>query len=78
MQLLKITKPKIVIFEGKQVYNAIIEECYEIKNSWNKELEYGYYFSETDNIHFIGYKRLFSNIISKENIAEKIKEIVAM
>lgn len=74
--LLKTIKPKIVIFEGKQVYNSIIEECYEIKNTWIKDLDYGYYFSESENIHFIGYKRLFSNIINKEEIAKKIKEII--
>lgn len=76
IELLKIIKPKIVIFEGKQAYNAIIEECYDIKNTWKKDLDYGYYYSESENIHFIGYKRLFSNIINKENIAKKIKEII--
>ena len=77
IQLIRIIKPKIVIFEGKKPYDYIIKGCYEIKNSWNSTLGFGYYYSESENIHFIGYKRIYSNIATnKEIIAEKLKSIL--
>lgn len=78
ISLIKIIKPKIVIFEGKEVFNEIIIGCYEKNNSWNKELDFGYYYSESENIHFLGYKRLFSNILNKENLSKKIKQIIKL
>lgn len=76
LELIKLIKPRIVIFEGKSVYNEIIENIYEIENSWDEQLMYGYYFSEIDNIHFLGCQRNRSNILSKEIIAEKLKSIL--
>ncbi|WP_343329320.1 hypothetical protein [Polaribacter staleyi] len=76
ISLIKITKPKIVILEGKDVFNQIIENCYEKYNQWNNELNIGYYFSESENIHFLSYKRIFSNILEKENLAVKLKQII--
>ncbi len=75
VQLIQILKPKIVIFEGKSVYYEIIDGCYEVPNTWDKDLQFGHYYSDSENIHFIGYSRLYSNIIAKENIAAKIKSI---
>lgn len=77
LKLISILKPKIVIFEGKSIYDEIIKDTYEIKGSWDNQLDFGYYFSEIENIHFIGYKRIFSNIATnKEIIAKKLKSIL--
>lgn len=75
ISLLKAIKPKIVIFEGKSIYDEVIGGCYEINNSWAKNLKFGHYFSEEENIHFIGYSRVLSTIVGKENIAAKLKSI---
>lgn len=77
LKLITILKPRIVVFEGKSIYDEIIKDTYEIKDSWNNLLDFGYYFSEKENIHFLGYKRIFSNITTnKEIIAEKLKSIL--
>lgn len=75
MSLISILSPRIVVFEGKSAYDAILIDCYGIEDSWDKELNFGYYFSESENIHLIGYSRLYSNIKAKEHIADKIKSI---
>ncbi|MET3012861.1 hypothetical protein [Flavobacterium psychrophilum] len=77
INLIKTINPNIVIFEGKSVYDNIVKECYEIKNSWN---EYGvaHYYSDEDKCHFIGYKRLFSNIQSDKNaLGQTIKNCLS-
>lgn len=77
LKIISILKPKIVIFEGKSVYDDIISDTYGIKNSWDSHANYGYYYSENENIHFIGYKRLLSNITSnKDLLASKIKAVL--
>jgi hypothetical protein len=76
ISLIKTLKPKIVILEGKEVFDTIIVDCYEKNDNWDKELNFGYYFSETENIHFIGYKRKFSNILHKKNVSQKLKQII--
>ena len=75
VKLIKLLKPKIVIFEGKSVYDIIIQDCFEVFATWNKETNMGHFYSENDNIHYTGYSRTFSNINSKENFAKKLKEI---
>lgn len=74
--LIKLLAPKIVIFEGKLAYQEIIEGCFEIKGSWDKDEEAGYYFDEKLNIHFIGYSRTYSNINSIDNVAERLKKFL--
>ncbi|MBV7440422.1 hypothetical protein KRX57_03245 [Weeksellaceae bacterium TAE3-ERU29] len=76
VSLIKILKPKIVIFEGKSVYSEFDDIFYNVKDTWDNSKEFGYAFYEEENIHFLGYKRNYSNICKKENIAEKLKEIL--
>lgn len=76
IELIKLIKPKIVIFEGKSVYQTIVEDCFEIYDTWNKELNIGFFYWENESTHFIGYARTFSNINAKENLVIKLKEIL--
>lgn len=76
IKLIKITKPKIVILEGLSVYNDIIEQCYGLKNTWQKDKFIGYYFSENENIHFVGYSRIWSRIKNKNELAIKLKKLL--
>lgn len=55
--LIKSIKPRVVLFEGKIVYDHIIKVCYEKKNTWDANSNFGYYFSKDENIHFVGYNR---------------------
>lgn len=73
IELIKLLNPKIVVFEGKSAYNNIVEQCFEEKNTWNNEQNFGYFYFSEINTHFIGYSRTFSNINSKENIAKILK-----
>jgi hypothetical protein len=77
ISLIKIIKPKIIILEGKDVFNQIIVNCYKKYNQWDKELNIGYYYSEFEDIHILSYKRSrFSDILNKENLAVKLKQII--
>ena len=75
VELIKILSPKIVIFEGKSVYEEIIKNCFEANNTWNKDDNFGYYFDDKLNIHFIGYSRIYSNIKSIDKVANGLKKI---
>ena len=75
--LIKIIKPKIVVFEGKSAYDSVVEICYEIKDTWDAD-DLAHFYSKEDDAHFVGYKRLFSNIkTNKEKLSNKFKEILA-
>lgn len=76
LSLFKLIKPKVVIFEGKSIYNEIVRDIYEIKNSWDNINKIGLHFSKEDNIHFLGYERNRSNILNKEIIAKELKQIL--
>lgn len=77
IDLIKAIKPKIIIFEGKGVYNSIVEGCCEAYSTWNNTGNLAYFKIEDLNTHCIGYKR--NNIggfeIKPELVAEKIKEL---
>ncbi len=77
MDLIKTLKPKLVIFEGKSVYDCIITDCYEQIKTWNYNDDYGYYFDAELNCHYLGYKRnAFGGVDTKEDvIAEKILDL---
>jgi hypothetical protein len=76
IQLINILKPKIVILEGKSVFNNIIKQCYE-KDVWNND-DFGYFFDKENNTHIIGYSRgrNFSNE-KRFHFINKLKEILA-
>lgn len=75
IQLINITKPKVVILEGKSVFQNIVEQCYE-KDAWNDE-GFGYLFDNQNNTHIIGYSRgrNFSND-NRTHFTNKLKEIL--
>jgi len=72
--LIKATQPKLVIFEGKSVYDTIIEDCCEQYNTWDKESESGFVFIEDLNVHCIGYKR--NGIGQIETSVEVVSELI--
>ncbi|MDI1234530.1 MAG: hypothetical protein PSX81_09630 [bacterium] len=78
MVLIEINvNPKIVILEGKGVYENLVEVCMEIKNTWDKNSQVGFLNSQELKTSFIGYSRLFSNITSnKEVLAKTIEELL--
>lgn len=74
IQLINILKPKILILEGKSVFDNIVEQCYG-KKVWNLN-NYGYLFDEKNNTHIIGYSRArnFTNI-DRKHFINKLKQI---
>ncbi|MEH6659828.1 hypothetical protein [Leeuwenhoekiella marinoflava] len=71
--LIKATQPKLVIFEGKSVYDAIVYDCCWATDTWNHESQTGYYFIEDLNVHCIGFKR---NGIG--GIEADVKDVIAI
>ncbi len=72
-RIVDMVKPKIIICEGKSAFGKVAVHIEKGENVWGDG--YGYYKSE-NNIHILGYERLYSNIINKEKIAAKIKELL--
>ncbi len=73
IQLINILKPKVVILEGKSVFDYIVTECYQ-KKVWNDN-NYGYLFDGVNNTHIIGYKRSGFTNKNAESFTNKLKEI---
>ena len=73
--LIQTLKPKIVIFEGKSAYETMIKDCLSQKNTWSKEFKFGYY--KENSIHYLGYSRYGSTILSNRiEFTNKLKEIM--
>ena len=70
-RIIEIVEPEIIICEGKSSFDRFIKDknC-EIISKDNV------YYSTYNKIHIIGYKRIFSEIINIEKVAEKIKEVI--
>lgn len=75
IQLIKTLKPKIVILEGKQVFDNIVEECYE-KSAWSEPDQFGYFYDEQEKIHLIGYTRRGFTNENRSKFINKLKEIL--
>ncbi|MBU2905123.1 hypothetical protein KO529_10035 [Arenibacter algicola] len=60
LKLIEIIKPKLVILEGKKVYDDIVVQCCGQKDTWKTD-KFGDCFDKKLNTHFIGYDRTFSN-----------------
>lgn len=56
ISLIKVLRPKVVILEGKTVFQNIVKECYELDN-WDNDKGFGYHHDQDNNVHIIGYKR---------------------
>lgn len=73
IQLINILKPKVIILEGKTVFDFIVEECYEEK-VWNDK-DFGYFFDKPNQSHILGYNRNISNE-NREYFVKKLKEVL--
>lgn len=73
IQLINILKSKVIILEGKTVFDFIVEECYEEK-VWNDK-DFGYFFDEPNQSHILGYNRNISNE-NREYFVKKLKEVL--
>ena len=49
VQLINLLKPKVVILEGKTVFNNIVEQCYQ-KKVWSVN-DFGYLYDDINNTH---------------------------
>lgn len=74
MELIEIIKPKLVILEGKKVFDNIIVQCCGQNNLWRTD-KFGDYFDKKLNTHFIGYDRTFSNE-NRAVFVERLKELI--
>ena len=72
--LIKATKPKLVIFEGKTAYNWFVETCCEKYGTWDSKKNIAHHFVEDLNVHCIGYKR--NGIGSIESNAEDLVALI--
>ena len=73
IQLINILKPRVIILEGKTVFDFIVEECYEEK-VWNAK-DFGYFFDKPNQSHILGYNRNISNE-NREYFVKKLKEVL--
>lgn len=75
IQLINILKPKVVILEGKTVFNNIVEQCYEQK-VWTSN-DFGYLYDKVNNTHIIGYKRSSFTNENREFFTNKLQDILS-
>lgn len=73
-RIIEMVNPEIIICEGKSAFKTVAAHIVEGKDNW--EDGYGFYKSE-NNTQVLGYERSFSNILNKEKVAAKIKELVS-
>lgn len=74
IQLINLLKPKILILEGKSVFDNIVEQCYG-KKVWNSN-KYGYLYDNKNNTHIIGYSRGRDfTVKDRAHFTNKLKEI---
>lgn len=50
--LIRLFKPKLVILEGKKVFDNILGECYERYDLWN-EHKFAYHYDEEIGTHYL-------------------------
>ncbi len=74
VQLINILKPKIVILEGKTVFDNIVEQCYQ-KKVWSVN-DFGYLYDDVNKTHIIGYKRSGFSNENRAHFTKKLKEVL--
>ena len=74
VQLINLLKPKVVILEGKTVFNNIVEQCYQ-KKVWSVN-DFGYLYDDINNTHIIVYKRSGFSNENRVHFTNKLKEIL--
>jgi hypothetical protein len=72
-QLIELTKPKIIICEGKSVFDIIKYYDDILESDWKNDCGY---LKRPNGQIIIGYNRIFSNIKNKEELSELIKRYV--
>ena len=72
-QLIELTNPKIIICEGKSVFDIIKDYDDILESNWKNDC--GYLIRPNEQI-IIGYNRIFSNIKNKKELSELIKKYV--
>jgi len=70
-ELIDILKPKIIICEGKGVFDMIKDYDDNINVEWNSDCGF---IERKDGIIVIGYSRIFSNIKNKTGVADLISK----
>ena len=72
-QLIELTKPKVIICEGKSVFDIIKDFDDILESDWKNDCGY---LKRPNGQIIIGYNRIFSNIKNKEELSELIKRYV--
>lgn len=72
-KLIELTKPKVIICEGKSVFDTIKDYDDIVEFSWKNGC--GYYIRPSGQV-IIGYSRIFSNIKNKEGFSKLIKQFI--
>ncbi|WP_445956406.1 hypothetical protein [Yeosuana sp.] len=72
-QLIELTKPKIIICEGKTVFDIIKDYDDVLESEWKNDCGY---LKRPNGQIIIGYNRIFSNIKNKKELSELIKRFV--
>lgn len=72
-QLIELTNPKVIICEGKWVFDTIKDYDEVVEEKWDKDCGY---FTRPNGQVIIGYNRLFSNIKNKEELSNLIKKYI--
>ena len=72
-QLIEITKPKVIICEGKSVFDTVKKYDEIIESDWKNDCGY---VKRSDGQIILGYSRIFSNIRNKEKLSQLIKRFI--
>lgn len=72
-QLIEITNPKVIICEGKSVFDIIKDYDNVLKTEWENYC--GYCIRPNGQI-IIGYNRIFSNIKNKKRFSELLRRFI--
>jgi hypothetical protein len=74
-ELIEILQPKIIICEGKQAFDQIVDIFHPIRIESNYD---NCYLAINENYPFkiIGYSRRFSNIKNKQGLSKLISEVI--
>jgi hypothetical protein len=72
-QLIELTNPKVIICEGKSVFDTIKDYDDVLETNWENDC--GYFVRPNGQV-IIGYNRIFSNIKNKDGFSKLIKRFI--
>lgn len=70
-ELIRIIDPKVIICEGSASFNHVVRYCNSITKEENGVMKANLH----GKIPVLGYKRIFSNILNKENVIDALNKI---